>query len=286
MKKETLYDIYDCALDVRLITDNLYDLENLTTKQGNIFLSFVKNGLVDEETFDYLIRLSQDISNCNMDKNMEEDLVYLITETLMDDYVNSDLDFCSIIENYSVFLDTERVMDFNYDDDQESNYYKLFITREFTRILNNIKNIDIDKLYSHDICEIMDSYKNMLDDLKSTTSISNINYNDKLKTRIKYYVDLITNKDIFELDNEKFNAVMNIASKTSNIEKLKVLKATIIFNKSSNLENFVEIVDSDSMNFNKTTIDRINKSINIKKEKDIEEEREIIKKVLKPENNA
>ena len=42
MKKETLYDIYDSALDVELITNKLYYLEKLNSNAGRIFLSFIK----------------------------------------------------------------------------------------------------------------------------------------------------------------------------------------------------------------------------------------------------
>ena len=299
MRKDTLYDIYDSALDVELITNKLYYLEKLNSNAGRIFLSFVKNGLIDEETIDSFMELAQDIDLCDMDKGNEEDLVNMINNTLMNDYVNSDDDFQCIVDNYSVLLDNQTIDSFFLDTEDEVNYYKLFIVRQFNRILSALGNENLEKLYIHDMCNIMNSYKEMLDDLKNTTSISNKDYNEKLKTRIKYFVDILSDQDIFELDDEKYSAIISVASKITNIEKLKLLKGIIKFNKNLDYSEFINVIDIDEAELSVTTINRILKEAKIEKIKgkndmtiylrrvdDPEKERNIIKKVLKPENNA
>ena len=150
MKKETLYDIYDSIDNAELITNNLYDfLEKLNSNAGRIFLSFVKNTRVDEETIGNFIELSQNIDLCEFDRETEEELVNIINRTLMNDYVSSDDDFEYIVDNYSILLENDAIDAFIFDTEEEVNYYKMFVIREFNRILNTLGNQDMEKLYTH-----------------------------------------------------------------------------------------------------------------------------------------
>ena len=293
MKKITLYEIYDCALDVELITNKLCDLEGLNNEAGDIFLSFVKNGLVNEDTIDNFIILAEDIESCEFEEDTDI-IVNMINETLMNDYINNDTDYKRIIENYSVLLENVMIDDFMINTENDINYYKIFIIEQFNRIFINLKNDNIDKLYIHNISDMIDSYNEVITDLSNTYSNNYINHNEMLEKRIKYFVDIMSNKDIFELDDMKYSAVVNAASRTSNIEQLKVLKGIIRFNKDLELEELINKIDENTSELNAITIGKILMELKItvlenedertylRNNVDSEKEREIIKKILKP----
>ena len=300
MKKETLYEIYDCIDDVEFITNNLDKLSKISNITSNIFLSFCKNGLVNKHNIRLFLDLSNDIEY-SMLGYQTEGIVNSINEVLVDDYVRNDTDYDSIIDNYAILLQNSMDYIFMVDTEEELAYYKALTIYEFNRYLKNYKNFDINKIYNHDLCEIIDAYNHVLEDLPNTKSNNtNIDFNAMLVKRIKYFIDLISDKDIYERGKEKYKKIVEIASKTDNIEDLKRLKNRIKLNRTLELKEFESKIDDDNSDFNDVTVNLVYEALGIKKIKltkpkktvllrsfnDKEKEREIIKKVLKPENNA
>ena len=300
MRKETLYEIYDSVDDVMLITNNLEKLSRLSNKTGDIFLSFCKNNLVDRRSIRNILNLCSDIEYSLLGYETDS-VVNSINEVLIDDYVMNDTDYHYLMDNYSILLQNSVDYLFYVEDEEELAYYKALTILEFNRFLKNFKNYDMSKIYTHDLCEIIDTYNNVLEDLPNTKSNNpNIDYNEILVKRLQYFIDIISDKAIYELDDAKYKEVLYVASKTANIEDLKLLKNTIKLNRTLNNNDFKHIVDSDDSDFNNVTIDLIYDALGVNKLKlkrpkktillrnfyDEEKEREIIKKVLKPENNA
>ena len=300
MRKETLYEIYDSVDEVMLITNNLEKLSRLSNKTGDIFLSFCKNNLVDRRSIRNILNLCSDIEYSLLGYETDS-VVNSINEVLIDDYVMNDTDYNYLMDNYSILLQNSVDYLFYVEDEEELAYYKALTILEFNRFLKNFKNYDMSKIYTHDLCEIIDTYNNVLEDLPNTKSNNpNIDYNEMLVKRLQYFIDIISDKDIYELDDAKYKEVLYVASKTANIEDLKLLKNTIKLNRTLDNKEFKPVIDSNDSDFNNVTIDLIYDALGANKLKlkrpkktillrnfyDEEKEREIIKKVLKPENNA
>ena len=297
MRKITLYEIYDCIDDVELITNNLMALSKLSNKTGEIFLSFCKNGLVNKNSIKRFVDLSRDIEYSFLGVETY-DVVNSINEVLMDDYVKNDIDYKYLIESYSVLLMQELDDSFVIETEEEFAYYKSFVITEFNRVLKEFKNYSMDNIYKHDLCEIIDAYEHVLEDLSNTTTTNpNIDDNSMLAKRIQYFIDIVTDKAIYELDDVRFSSILEIASMTTNIENLKLLRNKVKLNRVLDIKEFADTIDDESSDLNAVTIGLIHGSIgaqqvkmkNINKEillrsfVDSEKEREIIKKVLKPE---
>ena len=300
MKKETLYEIYDCMDDVMLITNNLMGLSKLSNKAGEIFLSFCKNGLINRKSMRRFVDLSRDIEYSCL--GMETyDVVNSINEVMVDDYVKNDVDYKYLIDNYSVLLMFEIENSFIIESEDEFSYYRAFLVTEFNRLFKNMKDYPMENLYTHDLCEIIDAYNHILEDLPNTTTNDlNMDNNSMLMKRIQYFIDIISDKAIYELDDVRFSTMLEVASTTTNIEDLKLLKNNIKLNRILDIAKFADAIDNESSDVNAVTVGLIHgslgarevdvksvgKKILLRSFVDSEKEREIIKKVLKPEDNA
>ena len=176
-------------------------------------------------------------------------------------------------------------------------YYKSIVLSEFIRFLQNMKKIDINKVYDHDMEEIIDAYRMMLGNLYSTTTNNNeISLNQKYIDKIRYFVDIISDKDIYEMDDDKFISMLNVIKTTENIEELKYLKNIIKINRKKDTLDFKNEIDNSASDVNELTISRIINQIGLKRKYDSEKnetlitrtinnpkkELDIAKKVLKP----
>ena len=300
MRKITLYEIYDCIDDVQLITNNLMGLDKLSNKAGEIFLSFCKNVIVNKKSIKLYVDLSRDIEYSCLGYETY-DVVNSINEVIIDDYVKNDTDYKYLIENYSVIMMYEVENSFIIESEDEYSYYKAFLITEFNKLFKNMKNYPMESLYTHDLCEIIDSYNHILEDLPNTTTNDlNMDNNNMLIKRIQYFIDIVSDKTIYELDDIRFSTMLEIASNTTNIEDLKLLKSKIKLNRILDISAFADAIDDEESDFNAVTVGLIHgslgaremdvksvgKKILLRSFVDSEKEREIIKKVLKPDNNA
>lgn len=297
MKKDTLYEIYDLLKDdTTKITDSLFKLMLLNSGSEETFLKFCKNKSINEDTFDYFINISECLEDIN-DKKIKDDLVNKIIDISNDDFIVNNYDYEYILESIIFFLDFEYIKEFDIYEDYEMDYYKSIVLSEFIRFLQSMKKMDIDKVYNHDIGEIIDSYRMMLGSLYSTNSKNNeLSINQMYLDRIKYFIDIISDKDIYEMNDNKFVCMLNVIKMTENIEELKYLKNIIKINRKKDDLDFINEIDNSSSDFNELTIARITDEIGLKRKydskkqetiitrtiKDPNEELNIVKKILKP----
>ena len=297
MKKETLYEIYSLLKeDTTKITDSLYKLMLLNSGSEEIFLKLCKNNVVNNETFDYFIDISECLDDIG-DKIIKDDLTNLIIDISTDDYIINNNDYNYILESIIFLLDFEYIKEFEIYEDYEMDYYKSIVLSEFIRFLQSMKKIDLNKVYDHDITEIIDAYRMMLGGLyNTTTSNPELSQNQMYLDRIRYFIDIISDKDIYEMNDDKVISMLNVIKITENIEELRYLKNIIKIKKNNETLDFIESIDNKSSDVNELTIARITDEIGLKRKydskinetvitrtiNDSNEELDIVKKVLKP----
>ena len=256
----------------------------LNSYSEEIFLKFCKNKSINKDTFDYFINISECLDEIE-DKVIKDDLTNLIIDISNDDYIVNNSDYDYILESIIFLFDFEYINSFDMYENYEIDYYKSTIISEFIRFLQSMKKIDLDKLYEHDMAEIIDSYRMMLGDLSNTTSNNNdISLNQMYLDRIKYFIDIISDKDIYEMDDDKFLSMLNVIKSTENIEELKYLKNIIKINRKKKAIDFINEIDNTATDVNELTIARITDEIGLKRKYDPEKEETIIKRSVNNPN--
>ena len=295
MRKDSLLALYE-ALPTNTfnITNLLVQIKELKGNSETIFYSLcmdnkelieLYNGQVktDEEIEDEdvnllekLVFLSESIGGIN--NNEERNDIYITVNNLLNnEKITSNIELNDMLDTILYLLDMQSydLFDCNSDDDVE--YYKSFITKEYLRFLNSLINVDIDKIYNHQMEEIRDSYFYLIDDLRNSDSINqDLTFNEVKANRICYFIDIISDKEIYELDDYKFSQVLNIIQEITSIEELQKMKKVIKFNKLLDENKFIEVLDNYTNELNDCTINRIYKGIKYKVMHDEEENTVIV----------
>ena len=122
-------------------------------------------------------------------------------------------------------------------------------TKAFS-LYNEIKKYtnsnDINKIYDHELKAIFEKFFDLLEDLNNTNVPKNEDYNKTLMDRIKAFLDIIFSKEIYELDDYKYNVVLDMASIVEDINELSKLKKKIVFYNRLTDEDF-EVTLDDSV---------------------------------------
>ncbi len=93
---------------------------------------------------------------------------------------------------------------------------------------------------------IFEKFFDLLEDLNNTNVPKNEDYNKTLMDRIKVFLDIIFSKEIYELDDYKYNVVLDMASIVEDINELSKLKKKIVFYNRLTDEDF-EVTLDDSV---------------------------------------
>ena len=96
----------------------------------------------------------------------------------------------------------------------------------------------------------------------------------------------------------KYNCILEIVPTIEDVKKISELKGMIIFNRNLKNQEFIEMLDEITDEVNDMTIKRVNDKLRIKKrydstedvviierKKEVDNEKDIVKKILKPEKN-
>ena len=129
---------------------------------------------------------------------------------------------------------------------EEEKYYISEIIIELSKGLSKNKDYDINKIYDHELRAIFEKFFDLLEDLNNTNVPKNEDYNKTLMDRIKAFLDIIFSKEIYELDDYKYDVVLDIASTIEDINELKKFKKKIVFYNRLDDKNF-EVTLDDSV---------------------------------------
>ena len=160
--------------------------------------------------------------------------------------ISLERDFNIILENIEYIMGTMFSKVFDVYDEEEEKYYISEIIIELSKGLSKNKGYDINKIYDHELKAIFEKFFDLLEDLNNTNVPKNEDYNKTLMDRIKAFLDIIFSKEIYELDDYKYNVVLDMASIVEDINELSKLKKKIVFYNRLTDEDF-EVTLDDSV---------------------------------------
>lgn len=247
MKKSTIVKLYNELDNKEIIEKDLPKMISVKGDAEDIFydLCIKYNDILDSDILDHFISISTFVSS--LDDSLERkrllDSIYNIFDN---DYLVSNMDFNIILENIEYIMATifSKVLDV-YNKEDEKNYASEIII-ELSNGLSRYKDYDINKIYDHDLDVIFSRFFSVLEDLNNTKIPNGEYYNKTLMNRVKVFLDIIFSKEIYELDDYKYNVVLGMASTIDDINELSKFKKKILFYSRLNNEDF-EVTLDDSV---------------------------------------
>lgn len=247
MKKSTIVKLYNELDNKEIIEKDLPKMISVKGDAEDIFydLCIKYNDILDSDILDHFISISTFVSS--LDDSLERkrllDSIYNIFDN---DYLVSNMDFNIILENIEYIMATifSKVFDV-YNKEDEKNYASEIII-ELSNGLSRYKDYDINKIYDHDLDVIFSRFFSVLEDLNNTKIPNGEYYNKILMNRVKVFLDIIFSKEIYELDDYKYNVVLGMASTIDDINELSKFKKKILFYSRLNNEDF-EVTLDDSV---------------------------------------
>lgn len=247
MKKSTVVKLYNELDNKEILKKGLPRMINVKGDAEDIFydLCIKYNDILNSDILDHFISISTFSSS--LDDNLErKKLLNGIYNILDNDYLVSNMDFNIILENIEYIMGTMFSKVFDVYDEDEEKYYISEIIIELSKGLSKNKGYDINKIYDHELKAIFEKFFDLLEDLNNTNVPKNEDYNKTLMDRIKAFLDIIFSKEIYELDDYKYNVVLDMASIVEDVNELKKFKKKIVFYNRLDDKNF-EVTLDDSV---------------------------------------
>lgn len=247
MKKSTVVKLYNELDNKEILKKGLPRMINVKGDAEDIFydLCIKYNDILNSDILDHFISISTFSSS--LDDNLErKKLLNGIYNILDNDYLVSNMDFNIILENIEYIMGTMFSPVFDVYDEDEEKYYTSEIIVELSNGLSKSKNYDINKIYDHDLDVIFSRFFSVLEDLNNTNIPDSEYYNKILMNRVKAFLDIIFSKEIYELDDYKYDVVLDIASTIEDVNELKKFKKKIVFYNRLDDKNF-EVTLDDSV---------------------------------------
>lgn len=247
MKKSTVVKLYNELDNKEILKKGLPRMINVKGDAEDIFydLCIKYNDILNSDMLDHFISIST-FSSSLYDNLERKKLLNSIYNILDNDYLVSNIDFNIILENIEYIMGTMFSKVFDVYDEEEEKYYISEIIIELSKGLSKNKGYDINKIYNHELKAIFEKFFDLLEDLNNTNVPKNEDYNKTLMDRIKAFLDIIFSKEIYELDDYKYNVVLDMASIVEDINELSKLKKKIVFYNRLDDKNF-EVTLDDSV---------------------------------------
>lgn len=255
MRKSTVIELYNKVDNKDIIINSLPRMIDVKGKAEDIFykLCIKYNDILDIDILDSFIAISTFTSSIG-DSNMANKILNSINAIFDNDYLVSNLDFNIILENIQYIFCIEALTIFDVYDEEEEKYYISEIIIELSKALSKSKNYDINKIYNHDFNIIFSRFFYLLEDLNNTYIPNSDDFNKTLMDRIRLFLDIIFTKEIYELDDYKYNVVLDIASTIENNTELSKFKSKILFYGRLNNNDFVTTIDDSVDTLTDTSI--------------------------------
>ena len=240
MKKSTVVKLYNELDNKEILKKGLPRMINVKGDAEDIFcdLCIKYNDILNSDILDHFISISTFSSS--LDDNLErKKLLNGIYNILDNDYLVSNMDFNIILENIEYIMGTMFSPVFDVYDEDEEKYYTSEIIVELSNGLSKSKNYDINKIYDHDLDVIFSRFFSVLEDLNNTNIPDSEYYNETLMNRVKAFLDIIFSKEIYELDDYKYDVVLDIASTIEdvNISKMVEFASDVLSDRKDKLIN-------------------------------------------------
>ena len=255
MKKSTVVKLYNELDNKEILKKALPRMINVKGDAEDIFydLCIKYNDILNSDILDHFISISTFSSS--LDDNLErKKLLNSIYNILDNDYLVSNMDFNIILENIEYIMGTMFSKVFDVYDEDEEKYYTSEIIVELSNGLSKSKDYDINKIYDHDLDVIFSRFFSVLEDLNNTNIPDSEYYNETLMNRVKAFLDIVFSKEIYELDDYKYNVVLDIASTIEDVNELSKLKKKIVFYNRLTDEDFEVNLDNSVDTLTDTSI--------------------------------
>ena len=255
MKKSTVVKLYNELDNKEILKKGLPRIINIKGDAEDIFydLCIKYNDILNSDILDHFISISIFLSS--LDDNLErKKLLNSIYNILDNDYLVSNMDFNIILENIEYIMGTMFSKVFDVYDEEEEKYYISEIIIELSKGLSKSKDYDINKIYNHDLNVIFSRFFSVLEDLNNTKIPNGEYYNQTLIDRVKAFLDIIFSKEIYELDDYKYDVVLDMASTIEDINELSKLKKKIVFYSRLTDEDFEVNLDNSVDTLTDTSI--------------------------------
>lgn len=255
MKKSTVVKLYNELDNKEILKKGLPRMINIKGDAEDIFydLCIKYNDILNSDILDHFISISTFSSS--LDDNLErKKLLNGIYNILDNDYLVSNMDFNIVLENIEYIMGTMFSKVFDVYDEDEEKYYTSEIIVELSNGLSKSKNYDINKIYDHDLDVIFSRFFSVLEDLNNTNIPDSEYYNETLMNRVKAFLDIIFSKEIYELDDYKYDVVLDIASTIEDVNELKKFKKKIVFYNRLTDEDFEVNLDNSVDTLTDTSI--------------------------------
>lgn len=245
MKKSTIVKLYNEIDNKEILKKALPRIMNVKGNAEYIFydLCIKYNDILNSDILDHFISIS--IFSSSLDDNLERKrLLNSIYDIFDNDYLVSNMDFNVILENIEYIMGTMFSKVFDVYDEDEEKYYISEIIIELSKGLSKSKDYDINKIYDHELKAIFEKFFDLLEDLNNTNVPNGEYYNQTLIDRVKAFLDIIFSKEIYELDDYKYDVVLDMASTIEDINELSKLKKKIVFYSRLTDEDFEVTLDN------------------------------------------
>lgn len=300
MKKEIMYDIYNLMKEdfilIRL-RDFLILSDNSAEFLYEIFQSCKEK--INDDNLKAFIDMAYS-TDFMTEYDLKREVKTEIKEMCLSEYIKNDQNFNEMIDVINYLLTCEYFETFDIYDKEEVDFYIHFMITNLIDIIKSTLNekVPINNLYTHNISFVLNSYTDVVSNLSKTESNNKeLTENDIRLNRVKYYKKILTNPEVISLNSYKYDTVVRIASKITDLEKLDKFENIIVFNKMRSNKDFERILDDYAEEFTSVTIDRINRKLGLTVFDDKEQdeiiynkkitnsiaEDKIMKKILKPE---
>lgn len=300
MSKNELYELYK-TLNVsnEEITSTLETMMALKGIDSHLFyLTCINNSdvLTDDNFYDvFKVFLNLCYFNYIFSKQKFYDI---FNEFIDKEYITSSEDFNDILTTIEKILNFP-IFNVIYIRREESDFYILEFIKYYFELLYRNQNY-YENIYKHDFSFLSQKYFDLIEDLANTKIIDKEDFNNSILERIKLFVDIATDNRIFNLNDTKYNSVIEVATSINNLSELMRFKnkIKILSNNMSDFE-FRKLIESYTSELNSNTISIIFDELQIQIREDnngkkeliesdfsLEEQDDILRKILANDNNT
>ena len=296
MKKETLLKL---ILNTKNLKDsillNLHSISELTEEESERFcdVCISNDEFFERETLEYILDLYYNLSFLQDDESKSE-VIDIISELINNDYVKTSEDFNEILSTIGkiLFLSTSEIIDCDIENED---YYKIYMIKKYTSLYNNLLCNDLVIIQDYELYS--NKFIELLYDLKNTSTNNTEDFTDKCLSRIDGFVSIASDKEILNLDSEKYKYILSVALNIKEVKELYKFKGRVKkVSEEMSLDEFRWYLEQYTEFVNDNTIDLIfhelNLNINVKEDNTKElikdsskNEDEVLRKILSPKKN-
>lgn len=299
MNKNELYELYRTLNvsneEITCVLEKMIELKGIDSHL--FYITCINNSdVITDDNFYNIFKIFLNLCYFN-DRSSKQKFCNIFDEFISKDYITSSESFVDILTTIEKILNFP-IFNVIYIEREESDFYILELIKYYFDLLSR-NQYDYENIYKHDFSFLSSKYYELIEDLANTEIIDTDDFNNSILERVKLFVDIATNSRIFNLDDTKYESVIEVATSINSLSELIRFKnkIKILSNDMSDFE-FRKLIENYTSELNPNTIKiifdelemQIKKGTNGKKELiesdfSLEEQDEILRKILVNDSN-